>query len=196
MSDKIKVLNHKEELKEFVKIMDDYDKFNTVGDLFNWCDRQRWHAQLGKFIYDTYGENMPQEFKKLQEIISKEIHDKSITSKGADKLDTLTICYLANYLNTPVLEPVFGKPLFHNRFGEGWFTEEDGSLTIRCKGGHPEKNHASYFLEICGIKVHIGYDHRGTQVDIGQYKDKKCEAEIAFYLMLELIKAVHKGEKI
>ena len=89
-------------------------------------------------------------------------------------------------MNATALEPIFGKPLFHSRFGEGWRTGDDG--------GHKTKRYASYFLEICGITVHIGYDHRGTRVDIGPYKGKVCEAEIAFYLMVELIKTLHKNE--
>ena len=62
---KVNILNYKAELKEYAKVMNRYDVFESLGNLFLNCHRQRWHAQLGKFIYDTYGENIPQDFKKL-----------------------------------------------------------------------------------------------------------------------------------
>ena len=191
MSDKIKILNHKAELKAYAKLMDKvWNVFDPIGNLFINCRRQLWYAQLGKFIYDTYGEDIPEQFKKLRELIGKEIHSdgNSTTNKGADKLSTLAICYIGAYLTKSVLEPIFGEPLFHNKFGEG-FVEDD-------KEGHPTKLHASYFLEILGIKIHLHYDRAGTVLSVGKYKGETTPAEIAFYLMIELVKAIHKNEKI
>jgi hypothetical protein len=188
MRDKIKILNHKEELRQYVEVMDDWDIFNSVGNLFINCRRQQWHAQLGKFIYDTYGADIPQDFKKLHELISMQLIDKKVDEYGdklSTNLSTLAICYIGAYLNTEILSPIFGEPLLHSEFGEGF--DEDS---------HQGEQHASYFLDICGIKVHIGYDHRGARVDVGQYKGETTPAEIAFYLMIELVKAIHKGKKI
>jgi hypothetical protein len=187
---KIKILNHKEEIKGFSKVMYDYDEFAYPIDLFTNDTYDKWHENFGKFIYDIYGENIPKQFERLRECISKEIHSdgKCITTKGANYLANLSICYMANHMPiSSLLKEVFGSPLYHNKFGEG-FSERENEPT--------KKNHASYFIEICGVKVHIGYDRRGTQILIGKYDSKPVSAEKAFYLMVELVKALHKGEKI
>ena len=188
-NEKIKILNHKKELKEYVKVMDRWDVFNGLNNLFANCFRQRWQVQLGKFIYDTYGENMPEQFKKLREIITEELAKSdtpnTITERGATHLMLLSICYEANYLKGEALIPVFGEPLLHSKFGEG-FEEDD----------HQGHQHASYFLEIYDIKIHIGYDHRGSRVDIGQYQGRSTPAEIAFHMMMELIRVIYKNEKL
>jgi hypothetical protein len=45
--------------------------------------------------------------------------------------------------------------LYHDQFGEGFDTEVE-EITA---------SYASYFVEVLGIKMHIGYDHRGTQIE-------------------------------
>ena len=64
-----------------------------------------------------------------------------------------------------MLQKLFGDPLFHNEFGEGFegeYDEETDEYT------DPENKHdfASYFVSIDGVKFHIGYDHRGTTIEV------------------------------
>jgi hypothetical protein len=63
------------------------------------------------------------------------------------------------------LQKIFGDPLFHDEFGEGFegeYDEETDEYT------DPENKHgfASYFVNIDGVKFHIGYDHRGTTMEV------------------------------
>ena len=71
-------------------------------------------------------------------------------------------------LDEKSLEIMFGEPMYHNEFGEGWeemYDESDMIIPINDK--RKQKNsYASYFLTIKGIKIHIGFDHRGTSIEM------------------------------
>jgi len=60
---------------------------------------------------------------------------------------------------------MFGKPLLHNEFGEGFdgVYDEETDQT-----GEPDikESYASYFVNVGGTEFHIGYDHRGTGIEI------------------------------
>ena len=66
--------------------------------------------------------------------------------------------FFTSLLNGEVLKNMFayGNPTYHDKFGEGG--DEFDNI-----GG---KSYASYFLRINGIVLHVGYDHRGTRIEI------------------------------
>ena len=76
---------------------------------------------------------------------------------------------------------MFGEPLLHDEFGEGFEGEYDEETDER---GEPDikESYASYFVNVGGVELHIGYDHRGTGIeietdgewDISDNKAKKC----------------------
>ena len=80
---------------------------------------------------------------------------------------------------------MFGKPIFHDEFGEGFDGEYDEETDEELE---PEikESYASYFVNVDGTNFHIGYDHRGTGIEIevpskfnydGNFSDedaKKC----------------------
>ena len=79
---------------------------------------------------------------------------------------SIGIFFLTSELDRDNLEMIFGKPIVHKKFGEGGI-----------KGG----KYASYFPEINGKIIHIGYDHRGTSIevkyggDVFNYTEEQCD---------------------
>lgn len=76
-----------------------------------------------------------------------------------------------------------GDPIYHNEFGEG-FDKKKKYL------------YASYFVEIDGVWIHIGYDHRGTRIEIEYTSDDvydihkeifKKDAEKCFNVLKKII---------
>lgn len=66
----------------------------------------------------------------------------------------LGIYFLAATLDRNILKKLFGAPLLHSEFGEGFSSR--GS----------KNSYASYFVNVGGVGMHIGYDHRGTDIEI------------------------------
>jgi len=61
----------------------------------------------------------------------------------------LGMTFFTSFLNEDILEKVFGIPINHSEFGEGFETNRDYRFS-------------SYIIEINGHLYHVGYDHRGT----------------------------------
>jgi len=61
----------------------------------------------------------------------------------------LGMAFFTTFLNGDILEKVFGSPINHSEFGEGFETNRDYWFS-------------SYIIEINGHLYHVGYDHRGT----------------------------------
>lgn len=61
----------------------------------------------------------------------------------------LGMAFFTSFLNEDILEKVFGSPINHSEFGEGFETNRDYW-------------YSSYIIEINGHLYHVGYDHRGT----------------------------------
>ena len=61
----------------------------------------------------------------------------------------LGMAFFTTFLNEDILEKVFGSPINHSEFGEGFETNRDYWFS-------------SYIIEINGHLYHVGYDHRGT----------------------------------
>lgn len=66
------------------------------------------------------------------------------------------IMFLTSDLDEKVLTSLFGKPIKHSEFGEGFDRKRKYSFI-------------SYFTELNGYKFHLGLDHRGTCIEV----DKK-----------------------
>ena len=120
--------------------------------------------------YSILGKNLMKEFKYS-------FHDESL-NRYAIKLTTpwwkplsrskksiiykrIGIWLVCGAISPEVLMKRFGEPLYHSEFGEGYpqFYEKE----IPDMKGHL---YASYFIQIDGVRFHIGYDHRGTSIDI------------------------------
>jgi hypothetical protein len=148
-----------------------------------------WYAELGKYITETLDiEKIPylsyfsEKLKKEKSLITK---IKDFVSPNNQTYTSIAISFLTGGLDEKALENMFGKPLLHSEFGEGFDGEYDEETD---EYGEPEikEYYASYFVNVDGTNFHIGYDHRGTGIEIevpskfnydGNFSDedaKKC----------------------
>jgi len=148
-----------------------------------------WYAELGKYINETLNiEKIPylsyfsEKLKKEKSLITK---IKDFVSPNDQTYTSIAISFLTGGLDEKALENMFGKPLLHDEFGEGfdgeWNEEKDDYDEPEIK-----EFYASYFVNVDGTNFHIGYDHRGTGIEIeipnkfnydGNFSDedaKKC----------------------
>ena len=148
-----------------------------------------WYVELGKYINETLDtDNIPKlKFfsKKLKERKGLITKIKDFVSPENQAYSSISINFITSVLDEKSLENMFGKPLLHDEFGEGFDGEYDEETDDY---GEPEikESYASYFVNVDGTNFHIGYDHRGTGIEIelpskfnyvGNFSDedaKKC----------------------
>jgi hypothetical protein len=128
-----------------------------------------WYAELGKYITNTL------DIEKITELefLSKKLKEKKkIVTKIKDFMSddnnlyfSVANHFLTSVLNEVTLRKMFGEPILHNEFGEGFDGEWNEELDDY---DDPEikESYASYFVNIGGTNFHIGYDHRGTGIEI------------------------------
>jgi hypothetical protein len=128
-----------------------------------------WYAELGKYITENLDiEKIPylsyfsEKLKKEKSLITK---IKDFVSPNNQTYTSITISFLTGGLDEKALENMFGKPIFHDEFGEGFDGEYDEETD---EYGEPEikESYASYFVNVDGTEFHIGYDNRGTSIEI------------------------------
>ena len=150
---------------------------------------ENWYAELGKYITEELDiEKIPylgfyaDKLKERKSIITK---IKDFISPESRTYTSVAIHFLTGVLDEKTLENMFGKPIFHDEFGEGFDGEYDEETDEELE---PEikESYASYFVNVDGNNFHIGYDHRGTGIEIevpskfnydGNFSDedaKKC----------------------
>lgn len=130
---------------------------------------ENWYADLGKYITETLDiEKIPY----LSFFSDKLKERKGITTKIKDFISpesrtytSIAIHFLTGVLDENVLENMFGKPLLHDEFGEG-FDGEYNEETDDYDEPEIKESYASYFVDVDGTEFHIGYDHRGTGIEI------------------------------
>ena len=92
-------------------------------------------------------------------------------NKGQD-FGSVGIFFICSDLSPKALWRMWGEPLFHDEFGEGFDenpdeedeeNEEEREITDNSYKGW---SHGSYFMEIEGVKFHVGFDHRGTKMEV------------------------------
>lgn len=130
---------------------------------------ENWYAELGKYITETldiekitYLSFFVDRLKERKGLITK---IKDFISPESRTYTSIAISFLTGVLDEKALENMFGKPIFHDEFGEGFDGEYDEETD---EYGEPEikESYASYFVNVGGTEFHIGYDHRGTGIEI------------------------------
>lgn len=128
-----------------------------------------WYAKLGKYITETLDiETIPElsclapRLKEKENLITK---IKDFLNDDSQLYFSVASFFLTGGLDEKALENMFGKPLLHDEFGEGFDGEYDEETD---EYGEPEikESYASYFVNVGGVNFHIGYDHRGTGIEI------------------------------
>ena len=132
---------------ELQNYLDNSDENQTVLTIFlNNNENKDYYKKLGKYIIKTFNGELPKELKFIENSINKR------------KNSTVAIFFLTGVLSDDILRKIFGEPILHNEFGEGFEGYNDNN-------DNDNVSYASYFVEINGVKMHIGYDHRGTNID-------------------------------
>jgi hypothetical protein len=140
-------------------------------------DRSKnWYEELGKYFVDVFGKNLPGGLSFYNDKIDKlGILDK-LSGKSERLYANIGIFVFTSVFDEDVLRSLFGDPLYHDEFGEGFEGEYDEETDDYLE---PENKfqYASHFVEIEGVKFHIGYDHRGTsmEVEVGTSPQKLFE---------------------
>ena len=136
-----------------------------------------WYSEIGKHICETMDISRVPELSSLVDRVKT--HKKNILTRiidwsgqGEKTMANVTIFFITSALNAESLRNMFGEPLYHDEFGEGFEGEYDEETD---EYGEPEikESYASYFVEVGGERLHIGYDHRGTGIEFGIKKEQK-----------------------
>lgn len=141
---------------------------SILGILMN-NQSKKWYTELGKYIVDTLD---TQKIPELEFYIDKLKNQKKIITKIKDYFDSsertyssIAILFTTSILDEFSLKKMFGDPIFHDEFGEGFDGEWNEELDDYDEP-EIEESYASYFVNIGGLDFHIGYDHRGTGIEI------------------------------
>ena len=138
----------------------------------------KWYSKIGQYILDTIGiDNLPGNLKILLKNNTTKKKNLKILLNGMSHQENILRLVGTFFmtgsggLDDKSLDKMFGDPVYHQEFGEGFHGDYDELLDTR----HPptderkQKNsYASYFLTINGVKTHIGFDHRGTSIEMEQ----------------------------
>lgn len=174
--DKVYVLDTVEELKNLMSRKSDYTRASNI--LMNhrgkdWYPAEQGshgmgYTEIGNYICQTMDISSIPQLASLAD----RVNDKSIAARLKDfwsgqrerTLSSVGIFFLTAVLDADALRKMFGEPIYHDEFGEGFegeYNEETDEY------GEPDikQLHASYFLKVGGERLHIGYDHRGTGID-------------------------------
>lgn len=161
--------NYSRQLESYVKGEIEYTPAMNI--LLNDLRDDDIYSKLGKYIYDMYSGKIP-------------YFHKQFDPKESRMLMLTGTMFYTSALGPKALRKIFGEPLFHNEFGEG---EGSGEYKVDLQG----KEYASYFETVNGVDMHIGYDHRGTMVEVSTSASPKAIVEA----MKALIDKYHEHYK-
>lgn len=152
-----------------------------------------WYTELGKYITEELDiEKIPylsffaDKLKERKGLITK---IKDFIGPESRTYASIAINFLTGVLDEQSLRKMFGEPLFHDEFGEGFEGEYDEETDER---GEPDikESYASYFVNVGGFELHIGYDHRGTGIEIetdGEWDVSDKKAKECFDCLKKLV---------
>lgn len=106
--------------------------------------------ELGKYFYDII-KGLEHPIITEYEPILKPYKKQGIFTKK-DDYSHITIFFLTSFLDEKSLKQLYGKPIKHSYFGEGFEKKR-------------KYNYISYMVKINDIIFHIGIDHRGTCIE-------------------------------
>ena len=153
--------------KELVEYIDGKSHYTPIMNILMNNRSKDWYGELGKYIDSTINISDYDDFayfvnhRPKKNIITKIVDFRDINSRFYFSISST---FLTAILNEQSLLKMFGKPILHNEFGEGfdgeWNEENDDYDEPIIK-----ESYASYFVNIDNNDFHIGYDHRGTRVE-------------------------------
>ena len=168
---RIKKFNESSDLE---KCMSGEVEYTPQMNIFHGSPKSReknYYEEIGRYIYKAYKGDLPESLIFFgDKLRSKNPLDISLRNRA---YESLTIFFLTSTLSPEVMQKLWGDPVFHDEFGEGFEGEYDDE-TDETSEPENKSQFASYFVEIDGVKLHIGYDHRGTsfEAEVGTTPDK------------------------
>ena len=172
----------RDKLEKYMKFGDSNHYTPTMNIMINNRSKD-WYVELGKYIDGTI------DISKVP-VLSWDVKNKPIGNIHT-KIDDFNNPYNRFYSNlstmftTTVLDDVslrkmFGEPILHSEFGEGFDGDWDEELQ-EYKDSDIIESCASYFITSGGVDFHISYDHRGTkiEIDLGKSYDSRPTDDMA-----------------
>lgn len=130
---------------------------------------KNWYDILGRYIVDNIDISKEPQLMfyadKLKEKSSLSGRIKNFTGFIDRTYSSIAIFFITSVLDEKALQKMFGNPYFHSEFGEG-FDDEYDEETDEYIEPTIKDSYASYFVNVGGTNFHIGYDHRGTNIEI------------------------------
>ena len=142
------------------------------GRLRKSAGEPNWYSRIGEFIVNTI-KPLPPNLRFLLDNDNPTQFPSDEHKRNLD-LGNIAIFFLTSNLNSKSLLRMWGEPLYHDNFGEGFDGDYDEETDTTAE---PEItfNFASYFVEVDGVKFHIGYDNRGTVFEVNpETLDREC----------------------
>ncbi len=156
----------KSELKSYVDGKSNYT--HSMSILMGPDRKGDPYVDIGKYIVNIFNGKLPGSLERFEKrlIDNKKIIKKiNIFKDGlSDTYSSIAIFFITATLNEDSLRKIFGEPIYHSEFGEGF----EGVYNKVKDEYLPPVNkelYASYFVDVANIKLHIGYDHRGTSIE-------------------------------
>lgn len=128
------------------------DNYTSILNLFLSNRDKDLYGELGKYISDKLDIKNIKSFDYHYKKLEKVYNEKEISTIYSN----ISILFLTSVLCDKSLKNMFGEPLYHSEFGEGFDDEQEDI----------KAEYASYFINILDSDFHIGYDHRGTAVEM------------------------------
>ena len=125
---------------------------------------------VGKYFYEKLDNNTYEELSGYGGII-KPIKEKKLFG-NREEYSQIAIFFLTSFLNEKSLKEMFGKPIKHSHFGEGFEPERKYTYT-------------SHMVKLNDFLFHIGHDHRGTSIEV-QIEAKKEDVKNCFHTLIDL----------
>lgn len=130
------------------RMLSDEDHYTNLLNILMNDLKGKWYEKIGKYLVGKFGKRLPNDYHWVK-------------CEKDDDFRFVGIAFMTGSLgnlslNAETMQKLWGNPIFHDNFGEGGLEdfEEDSS------------GYASYFKTINGLNFHIGYDHRGTGVEV------------------------------
>lgn len=130
--------------KLFKEYLDgDLHLVNIINILMNDM-KNKWYSKIGEYFIETVGlDFLEKNHPSIRE---------NIKNNRDNILRFIGILFITGYLNEQNLKKMFGEPIKHSEFGEGF----ERKRKYEC---------CSYFVEVNGNILHITFDQRGTSIE-------------------------------
>lgn len=140
-------------------MIDGKTDFNPLQNFFINDQDNNWYGKLGKYI-----------LRKVKQMDQTQVH-QSLQMHATRDAETFILNRQRNYqsmgmmfttstLDKDAMEKIFkAEATYHDEFGEGM-------KGVEVKRKHSKSQFASYFVKINGLNFHIGFDNRGTSIEV------------------------------